>query len=214
MDRVNGPRPPGEGLSPSGSGPLDSRGEPIGKPADRLPPPMFPPGSSRRHVRRQAVSGPDLEEVEQHSAIPEDAFISPDEPIHRKGALATSRARQRTDTRLEEGAFIDPDEPIVRTSPPRTPLDYEEVLGGWSSLDEVVVTGIGDDPHLSDEDLPTIETFEDPHVAELFGALDRLTEALRTKGQAGLKTTPDMTRFEATLRAYCVGYLAGRREEG
>jgi len=50
-------------------------------------------------------------------------------------------------------------------------------------------------------------------VIELIGAVGRLAEALKRKGEAGLKAQPHMSRFEATLRAYCLGYLAGRRAE-
>jgi hypothetical protein len=48
---------------------------------------------------------------------------------------------------------------------------------------------------------------------EVVEAVRKLAEALGRKGEAGLRTTPSMSRFEATLRAYCVGYLAGRRAE-
>ena len=48
---------------------------------------------------------------------------------------------------------------------------------------------------------------------ELTEAVGKLAQALRHRGEAGLRTTPDMGRFDATLRAYCIGYLAGRRAE-
>ena len=53
----------------------------------------------------------------------------------------------------------------------------------------------------------------DPHVMELIEAVGKLAEGLKHRGEAGLKTKASMTRFEATLRAYCVGYLVGRRAE-
>ncbi|MDZ7779714.1 MAG: hypothetical protein U5R14_07215 [Gemmatimonadota bacterium] len=77
-------------------------------------------------------------------------------------------------------------------------------------MEKGTVTGIGDDPHLQAEELAS---GGDPYVIELSNAVSKLAEALRHRGEAGLKATPDMTRFEATLRAYCVGYLAGRRAE-
>jgi hypothetical protein len=40
-----------------------------------------------------------------------------------------------------------------------------------------------------------------------------LAESLNRKGEAGLRANLEMSRFEATLRSYCVGYLAGRRAE-
>lgn len=52
----------------------------------------------------------------------------------------------------------------------------------------------------------------DPSVADLVLRIGRLADALRDRGEAALETTPDMSRFEATLRSYCVGYLTGRRE--
>lgn len=51
----------------------------------------------------------------------------------------------------------------------------------------------------------------DPHVAELSGRVAALGEALRSDGEAALRVEPGMDRFDATLRAYCVGYLASRR---
>jgi hypothetical protein len=73
-----------------------------------------------------------------------------------------------------------------------------------------VVTGIGSDPHMDPEELAT---GGDPHVLEVVQAVGRLAEALKRRGEAGLRTTMDMSRFDATLRAYCVGYIAGRRAE-
>jgi len=53
----------------------------------------------------------------------------------------------------------------------------------------------------------------DPYVMDLVQKVGKLAEALRTRGEAGLRTAPEMDRFESTLRGYCVGYLAGRRAE-
>ncbi len=66
------------------------------------------------------------------------------------------------------------------------------------------------DAHVEHEELVT---GGDPHVIELLEAVSKLAEALRSRGEAGLKATPEMGRLEATLRSYCVGYLAGRRAE-
>jgi hypothetical protein len=44
-------------------------------------------------------------------------------------------------------------------------------------------------------------------------AVSKLAESLNRKGEAGLRANLEMSRFEATLRSYCVGYLAGRRAE-
>lgn len=116
----------------------------------------------------------------------------------------------RTDTL--GGAFISPDDPMPQRRP-------DAVFDAFISPDEPmpdrddeegVVTGMGSDPHMSPEELVS---GGDPHVIELIGTVGRLAEALRRKGEAGLKAGPHMTRFEATLRAYCLGYLAGRRAE-
>jgi hypothetical protein len=79
--------------------------------------------------------------------------------------------------------------------------------------DEAVVTGIGNDPHLGETD-PTSPRYADPHVAGLVLHVGRLANALRDHGEAGLRTTADMNQFEATLRAYCVGYLVAQRKTG
>jgi hypothetical protein len=56
--------------------------------------------------------------------------------------------------------------------------------------------------------------YTDPHVAGLVLHVGRLASALRDHGEAALRTTADMNRFEATLRTYCVGYLVAQREAG
>jgi len=199
MDPQAGPNGTGSYSAPRSREERDGQREaPPG--LDRLPPPMFPPGARHVHARRSsAPAGVERE----HGGIPEDAFISPDDPIVREGDAEAG---------FGEDAFIDPDAPIVRTSPPRPPADYEDVLRSTGALlEEGVVTGIGDDAHLEEEDIRALEGFDDPDVEELSRALDRLADAVRGKGEGGLRTSADMSRFEATLRAYCVGYLAGRR---
>ena len=150
---------------------------------DRLPPPAFPPGQSGGHVRR--TPRPDSAAAAGAEGIPDDAFISPDEPIVRSAS------------RIAPGAFISPDEPM----PSRDSLEAEDA----------VVTGIGDDAHMGSEDL-VYSRHTDPAVIDLALKVGRLADAIRDKGEAGLRATPDMTKFEVTLRAYCVGYLAGQRE--
>lgn len=125
------------------------------------------------------------------------ALIHPDDPIPERAG------------NVPDSAFVLPDEPILRRAP-RSAAQVEERV----DLDEVTVTGIGDDPHLGADELAA---GFDPHVLEVIETVRKLSEALKRKGEAGLRATPDMTRFEATLRSYIVGYLAGRRaadEEG
>ena len=169
-----------------GNGALGDRPE-----LDRLPPPAFPPGergtkyhrSLRTPVGEPGPAQPVGSEAGE-AGVPDEAFISPDEPIVRAGS------------RIAPDAFISPDEPIPDPGP-----------------DEGVVTGIGNDPHLDETDTAS-PRYTDPHVAGLVVQVGRLSDALRDNGEAGLRTSADMSRFEATLRAYCVGYLVAQRETG
>lgn len=166
----------------------------------RLPPPAFPPGA-RKHLHTNSNSRPPSEARAKPAGG--DGFISPDDPIPpRRDTIGDAfispddpMPARRPDAVFE--AFISPDDPM--------PARHDE------EPEEGVVTGIGDNPHLEPEELIS---GGDPHVIELIGAVGRLAEALKRKGEAGLRTTPHMSRFEATLRAYCLGYLAGRRAEG
>jgi hypothetical protein len=126
----------------------------------------------------------------------DDAFIAPDDPLPDR-------------SNVPDDAFISPDAPFQRASRD-VKLSQDEDDDDDFDPDQVVVTGIGDDAHLAPDELAL---GFDPHLLELVAQVGKLAEALKRKGEAGLKTTPEMSRFEATLRAYCVGYLAGRRAE-
>ena len=143
------------------------------------------PGARAKNVRKNHRPAANQGDNEA-DVFPDDAFISPDDPIVR-------------DSRFDSDAFISPDEPL----PPR---GAEEI-----DPDDVVVTGIGDDAHLEQEKLPTAAQ-GDPAIVYLTQRVGRLADGLRGKGEAALRTTADMSRFEATLRAYCVGYLAAQRD--
>ena len=165
----------------------------------RLPPPAFPPGT-RKKVHKNST-GPS--KASENAHLDGGAFISPDDPLP-----------PRTDKLA--GAFISPDDPL----PPRS----DKVAGALISPedpfpprrespqpeDEGVVTGMGLDAHLEPAELVSAG---DPYVMEVTHAVRKLADALRRKGEAGLRASPGMSRFEATLRAYCVGYIAGRRAE-
>ncbi len=171
-----------------------------------LPPPAFPPGS-RRHAHRNS-SSPKSEPAPRPGAV-DEAFISPDDPMPARSDKVSA-------------AFIQPDDPIPERRPdamrqalisPEDPLPRREPLGARRTMgkpEDGVVTGIGSDAHLDSSELAAAG---DPHVMELVEVVSKLAQALRRKGEAGLRTTPDMGRFDATLRAYCIGYLAGRRAE-
>lgn len=167
----------------------------------RLPPPAFPPGGRRPAYRNNSTRPRPRGPVED--GVRDDAFISPDDPLPPRSD-ALERAIILPDEPLPErrpdalrGAILSPEDPLSRRRPAATG-------------EEGVVTGIGSDPHLEREELVA---GGDPHVMEVADAIRKLAEALGRKGEAGLRTTPTMSRFEATLRAYCVGYLAGRRAE-
>jgi hypothetical protein len=168
----------------------------------RLPPPAFPPGA--RKVVHRNNSGPSKQRPAPGREGDEGAFISPDDPLPQRGDTMSR-------------AFISPDDPMPVRRPdalqgalisPEDPMPAR--AGADVSGEDGVVMGMGSDAHMEPEELVT---GGDPHVIELVEAVRKLAEGLKRKGEAGLRSSPSMSRFEATLRAYCVGYLAGRRAE-
>lgn len=163
----------------------------------RLPPPAFPPGSRRHAVHRNSDGRPSDADPE----TTDEAFISPDDPLP-----------ERTDppegTDSFNQAVISPDEPL-----PERKIELNDAFmdaRAAASVEEGEVVGMNLDPHLQPSEAVSKG---DPHVEELMTAVAKLAESVRRKGEAGLRATPEMSRFEATLRAYCVGFLAGRRAE-
>ena len=157
----------------------------------RLPPPAFPPGQ-RRHVQRNSAT-PSGNHVEPDD---EARYISPDDPIPvRRDPI--------------EQAFISPDEPIPERRIELTP-EFAEFARPTAADGEGEVVSMDLDSHA---DPIEVVSGGDPHVMELVDAVAKLADALARRGEAGLRTKPGMTRFEHTLRAYCVGYIAGRRAE-
>jgi len=145
-----------------------------------LPPPAFPPGSRRVSVRQSLERG----ELT-------DAFISPDDSIPERPGVP-------------DDAFISPDDAVPHRAP------YSETAGDWSEAEDGLVTGMGDDTHLTPEE---ISMAGDPVLIEIAELAAKLSEDIRRRGEAGLHVHPGMSTFEATLRAYCVGYLRGRHAE-
>jgi hypothetical protein len=131
----------------------------------------------------------------QNEVSVEDAFISPDDPLP-----------ARVDPM--GAAFISPDDPIPERRIELAPQfrDEESIEPG----EEGQVVGMDLDPHLEPDE---VVSGGDPHVMEVMHAVSKLAEGLNRRGEAALRAAPEMSRFEATLRAYCVGYLAGRRAE-
>jgi len=166
-----------------------------------LPPPVFPPGGRRSKTRSRLDAGRTRGTAGRHS------FMWPEASIWGRAGL--------------DGALIFPDDPIpARTGAlvaPQGTVEFQvapEDRGGESeevNADDVLVTGIGDDPHLSAADLLYAW---DPDVAELVATVKKLAADLDRRGEAGLRTTPGMTHLERQLRDYCVGFLAGRRAAG
>lgn len=155
----------------------------------RLPPPAFPPGS-RKHAARRSGSGP-----RPATASVDEALISPDDPLP-----------DRIDPMND--AFISPDDPIPARKIELAPafVDHDAIEPG----EEGLVVGMDLNAHLEPDE---VVSGGDPHVIEVMEAVSKLAAAVQRRGEAGLRSAPEMTRFEATLRAYCVGYLAGRRAE-
>lgn len=172
----------------------------------RLPPPAFPPGSRRKVFKSPGAPAP---QAPAKALTGEDAFISPDDPMPARTDKVASAFILPDDPMPERrpdamtGAFISPEDPM----PTREPLGVRRTMG---KPEEGVVTGIGSNAHMDKGELAAAG---DPHVMELTEAVGKLAQALRRKGEAGLRSSPEMSRFDATLRAYCVGYLAGRRAE-
>lgn len=172
----------------------------------RLPPPAFPPGSRRKVFKNSTAPAP---QATPAPGAPDEAFILPDDPIPARSDKVAS-------------AFILPDDPIPERRPdamksafisPEDPIPKREALGVRRTMgkpEEGVVMGIGSNAHMDQGELAAAG---DPYVMELTEAVGKLAQALKRKGEAGLRTSADMGRFDATLRAYCVGYLAGRRAE-
>lgn len=154
----------------------------------RLPPPAFPPGS-RKH------SMPVRDTAEENSS---GAFIEPDSPMPER--IVSSQGLG--------AAFISPDEPI-----PARKIELVEDFQDRASIDpdeEGQVVGMDLDPNLDPSD---VISGGDPHLREVIDTIDKIRAGLHHKGESALRVSHDMPRLEATLRAYCVGYLVGRRVE-
>jgi hypothetical protein len=95
---------------------------------------------------------------------------------------------------------------------PRAPAGLEPERRD-SASDDPVVTGIGERTHSWEAALDQLSIAAgDRHVAELARMVRKLADGLSNRGEVALKATPDLTPFEATLRAYCVGFLSRARE--
>jgi hypothetical protein len=156
----------------------------------RLPPPAFPPGH-----RRRVHTGPTVSRGVPKTT-PDDGTISPDDPIPlRRDPM--------------EQAFISPDDPM-----PARRLDLAPAFADYArptaADGEGEAVGMDMETHA---DHGERVTGSDRHLNEIVVAVTQLAESLRRRGEASLRAAPGLSRLDATLRAYCAGYLAGRRAE-
>jgi len=108
---------------------------------------------------------------------------------------------------LPDDAVTPPDARVVRDGPVRIPDDFELVMlprEDGADDEAIRVTGIGAEDAVAGSG----EAILNPYLERVVTELEALVGALRRKGEAGLRMEPGMTRFETTLRGYCVGYLA------
>jgi hypothetical protein len=154
-----------------------------------------------------------MSEERKPTRLPPPAFP----PGIRRRPAGASDGTEPVDRPIRTGP---PDEPFALADP--APGDEGEDIelishdepiparSRGSALEQGVVTGIGEEAHLGPE---ALAADGDPYVHELVHAVSKLAEDVRRRGEAGLRVRGDMSGLESTLRAYCVGYLAGRRAE-
>lgn len=176
----------------------------VGPELDGLPPPFFPRGARRPRaaaalrVTRGPTPPPQQCSAEEETAIPEDAFISPDEPIRK----------------FREDAFIYPDEPI-RTERPREEPAEEDVVVGW----------IGDEDYFKAKErggkavaapraVPGWSSLDPESARRIAERLEALAESLRAMGGAALEIPPAADPLDVALRSFLAGYLASHPTAG
>jgi hypothetical protein len=105
-------------------------------------------------------------------------------------------------------AFISPDEPLPERKIELRPDFRDDVT--LEPGEAGIVVGMDMDDQLEHDE---VVSGGDPHLMEVMAAVAKLAEDLRQRGEAGLRASAGLSRLEATLRSYCVGYLVGRRAE-
>ncbi len=180
---------------------------------DRLPPPAFPPGNRRiitppRSQRREPTSA--------DAAFPEDAFISPDEPIRRIGSdlpddafIPPDAPIRKRDPRTQQGSEMDDGTPPTNTRATEETDDTE-----WDTEDgegEVVVTGIGAEGPVYYEASAGYETSPSGDLEGAASTLEALARELREKGGGALLVDPKSPPLQAGLRGLLAGFILGRR---
>lgn len=148
----------------------------------RTLPPPAFPPGPRRREVAERVSNLAPAPGTEEQKIPRDAFISPDDPIRKEGRG------------IPEDAFISPDDPVVTL---RRDEDGE-------------ATGLGLLATPSSEPEPSRR--QTPNIHELPYLLDQLAEQLNESGEKALEVHTEMGHFQAALRSFLKGYLAGNRD--
>lgn len=137
----------------------------------------------RQRTAPEATGPPAPAESERAGLeFPQDAFISPDAPIRKKGRG------------IPDEAFISPDDPLV-------PVVRDE---------EGHVTGMSLMPALQTRS--GSRRRGKPTIHELPYLLDQLAENLQESGESALDVHPDMGHFQAALRSFLWGYLEGSQD--
>ena len=114
------------------------------------------------------------------SGVPDDAFISPDDPIVRRVVEA-----------VPDDAFISPDAPFERSVRPQEPM---------------VGTVVGmDGSAIHTRSLSAIQ-LDSEQVAQI---LEETSRRVREEGiRVGLQASADAPHFEVMLKAYLAGYFS------
>jgi hypothetical protein len=87
----------------------------------------------------------------------------------------------------------------------------EEVVGDWAA--EPTEAAPAQDAGSEADPVSPLESAPmDPHVEAVTALVRRLADDLEALGETALAADAEVSPFEATLRAYCVGYLEGLRE--
>lgn len=181
----------------------DYRALAAGPELDGLPPPFFPPGARRSRgaaaLQVTRTPRPPAEQLspEEETAIPEDAFISPDEPLRK----------------FREDAFIYPDEPIRRERPREQPGE-EDVVVGWIGDEEYFNAKERGAKAAAPRPVPGWSSLDPESARRTAERLEALAESLRAMGGAALEIPPAADPLDVALRSFLAGYLLSRPSTG
>lgn len=189
-------------------------------------------------VRTQPPVLPECFEEDLADSLPEQAEaqaevvgdFGPDPALAAEEVVADLAPQPIDDAEdLEADLVAEPTEApeeLVGDLAPEPAEAWEDVVGelvpeaaeGWEEAEVELVpetteaapeqdTGSETDPGYPLESAPV-----DPHVEAVMALVRRLADDLEAHGETALAADAEVSPFEATLRAYCVGYLEGLRE--